>query len=130
MLKTGKLIRKNDGLRPVQPEDIVILMRAPGSRTSVYAAALAEQGVSCAVEDNEDFFATMEISTVLSLLKVVDNPRQDVPLIAVLRSPLFAFSPHHTRLGCGLISAEVSFLVLELAKIRCSCCNAGEAASC
>ncbi|MBE6961544.1 MAG: helicase-exonuclease AddAB subunit AddA [Ruminococcaceae bacterium] len=84
---------KNGKLRPCRPEDIVILMRAPGSRSAAYAAALAEQEVSCAEESNEDFFAAMEVSTVLSFLKIIDNPRQDVPLIAVLRSPIFAFSP-------------------------------------
>ena len=84
---------KNGTLRPCRPEDIVILMRAPGSRSAAYAAAMAELGIPCAAEDNEDFFETMEISTVLSMLRIIDNPRQDVPLIAVLRSPVFAFSP-------------------------------------
>ena len=84
---------KSGAFRPCRPDDIVILMRSPGSRSAAYAAALAEQGVSCAVEDNEDFFATMEVSAMLSFLKIIDNPRQDVPLIAVLRSPVFAFSP-------------------------------------
>ena len=84
---------KNGKLRPCRPEDIVILMRSPGSRSAAYAAAMAEQGIPCAAEDNEDFFTTMEVSTALSLLKIIDNPRQDVPLIAALRSPLFGFSP-------------------------------------
>ncbi|MFU2434036.1 MAG: 3'-5' exonuclease, partial [Clostridiales bacterium] len=41
----------------------------------------------------EDFFASMEIAVLFALLQVIDNPRQDVPLIAVLRSPLFGFTP-------------------------------------
>ncbi len=94
LLDGGYPVTGKDGsLRPCRPEDIVILMRAPGSRSAAYAAALAERDIPCAAEDNEDFFATMEVSTVLSLLKIIDNPRQDVPLIAVLRSPVFAFSP-------------------------------------
>ena len=79
-------------LRPCRPEDIVILMRSPGSRAAAYAEALAEQGIPCAFEERGDFFHTMEISVMLSLLALVDNPRQDVPLISVLRSPLFGFS--------------------------------------
>ena len=80
-------------LRPCVPEDIVILMRSPGSRTEMFAAALAEQEIPCSFQENEDFFHSMEVSTVVSLLELIDNPRQDVPLIAVLRSPIFGFTP-------------------------------------
>ena len=80
-------------LRPCRPEDIVILMRSPGSRTAVFAEALAERDIPCSFEESGDFFHTMEISVMLSLLALIDNPRQDVPLISVLRSPLFGFSP-------------------------------------
>ena len=94
LLREGYPVTGADSvMRPCRPEDIVILMRAPGSRSAAYAAALAERGIPCAVEENEDFYATMEISTALSLLKIIDNPRQDVPLIAALRSPVFGFTP-------------------------------------
>ncbi|MBQ9348804.1 MAG: PD-(D/E)XK nuclease family protein, partial [Oscillibacter sp.] len=73
--------------------DIVILMRAPGSRAAAFAQALAEQDIPCSFDEAGDFFGSMEVSTVLSLLETADNPRQDVPLISVLRSPLFGFSP-------------------------------------
>ncbi|MET0015767.1 helicase-exonuclease AddAB subunit AddA [Oscillibacter sp.] len=87
-------ITGEDGtLRPCRPEDIVILMRSPGSRAAVFAAALAERGVPCSFQERGDYFSSMEVSTLLSLLHVIDNPRQDVPLIAVLRSPLFGFTP-------------------------------------
>ena len=80
------------GVRPCRPEDIVILMRSPGSRTEAFAEALAEREIPCAFETGGDFFHTMEVSVMLALLALVDNPRQDVPLISVLRSPLFAFT--------------------------------------
>ncbi len=87
-------VTDGDGtLRPCRPEDIVILMRSPGSRAAAYAGALAERGVPCSFEESGDFFQTMEISVMLALLEIVDNPRQDVPLISVLRSPLFGFTP-------------------------------------
>jgi len=79
-------------MRPCRAEDIVILMRAPGTRAAAFAEALAEQNVPCSFEQSEDFFNTMEIAVVLSLLQIVDNPRQDVPLISVLRSPVFGFT--------------------------------------
>ena len=47
----------------------------------------------CSFEESGDFYQTPEISVTLALLEIVDNPRQDVPLIAVLRSPVFGFTP-------------------------------------
>jgi len=87
-------VTDGDGtLRPCRPEDAAILMRSPGSRASVYAEALAEQGIPCSFQSQEDYFSTMEISVLLALLELIDNPRQDVPLITVLRSPLLGFTP-------------------------------------
>ncbi len=80
-------------LRPCRAEDVVILMRSPGPRLKHYARALEERGIPCAAQENEDFFSAMEVAVVCSLLEILDNPRQDVPLIAVLRSPLAGFTP-------------------------------------
>jgi len=80
-------------LRPCREEDFAILMRSPGPRIKHYAKALAEQGIACSTGEKEDFFSTMEVAVVYALLQVLDNPRQDVPLIAVLRSPIFGFTP-------------------------------------
>ena len=104
LLDGGFPVTGEDGrLRPCRPEDIVILMRSPGSRAAVFAGALAERNVPCSFEESGDFFHTMEISVMVALLALVDNPRQDVPLISVLRSPLFGFSPDRLALirgGC------------------------------
>ncbi|MBE6995535.1 MAG: helicase-exonuclease AddAB subunit AddA [Ruminococcaceae bacterium] len=93
LLRRGYPVTGEDGsLRPCRPEDIVILMRAPGSRSAAFAEALAEREIPCSFEQSEDFFNSMEIAVMLSLLEIVDNPRQDVPLISVLRSPVFGFT--------------------------------------
>ncbi len=81
------------GDRPVRPEDIVILLRSPGPVLRYYAAALDEQGVPWISEGGQEFFGTTEISVAIALLQVLDNPRQDVALLAALRSPLFDFTP-------------------------------------
>jgi ATP-dependent helicase/nuclease subunit A len=95
LLDQGYPVTDGDGqLRPCRPEDFVILMRSPGSRTAAFAEALAERDVPCSFEESGDFFHTMEISVMTALLELVDNPRQDVPLISVLRSPLFGFTPN------------------------------------
>ena len=93
MLDEGYAVSDGDGLRPCTPEDFVILMRSPRSRLKAFTAALAEKNIPCAADESSDFFAAVEIAVVWSLLQVIDNPRQDVPLISVLRSPLFGFSP-------------------------------------
>ena len=78
--------------RPAREEDIVILMRSPRTRLFDYRRALESRGLRCAADTGENFFATMEIAVLFALLQVIDNPRQDVPLLSVLRSPLFGFT--------------------------------------
>ena len=94
LLDEGDPVLGADGaLHPVRPEDIVVLMRSPRARMQELTRALERQGIPFSGGEGEPFFQTVEISTVYSLLQIIDNPRQDVPLIAVLRSPLFGFTP-------------------------------------
>ena len=83
----------NGGKRPVRWEDMVILLRSPGPVQRHYVRALNEAGIPVETEGSGDFFENTEISVALSLLEIIDNPRQDVPLLSVLRSPVFGFSP-------------------------------------
>lgn len=94
LLDEGILITDSETkqLRPLSPGDIVILMRSPSSKRNLYARALASEGVSCSAESGESFFETIEISILNALLAVIDNPAQDIPLISVLRSPLYGFT--------------------------------------
>ena len=84
---------REGGTRPVRPGDIVILLRSPGSSLRHYAQALGELDLPWQAEEGESFLESTEVSVALSYLKIVDNPRQDVPLISVLRSPVWGFSP-------------------------------------
>ena len=81
------------GDRPVRPEDIVILLRSPGPVLRSYATALDELGIPWSADGGQEFFGTTEIAVAIALLQVLDNPRQDVALLAALRSPLFGFTP-------------------------------------
>ena len=93
LLDEGYPVTESDGtFRPCRPEDIVILMRSPGSRSAAFAEALKALEIPCSFEESGDFFHSMEISVTLALLEILDNPRQDVPLISVLRSPIFGFT--------------------------------------
>ena len=94
LLDQGFPVQGEDGQpRPVEPEDIVILMRSPRARLAAYTAALRRENIPCTSGESEAFFSTLEAAVMVSFLQIIDNPRQDVPLIAVLRSPLFGFSP-------------------------------------
>ena len=94
LLDEGFPIQGEGGvMRPVRPEDIVILMRSPRTRMKAFTAALAREGIPCGGGERDDFFGAIEIAVTVSLLEIVDNPRQDVPLISVLRSPLVGLCP-------------------------------------
>ena len=76
------------GTRPLQPEDVAILLRSPGPVRAYYTMALEEEGVDWSTQEGGDLFDTTEISVALAWLQIIDNPHQDIPLVAVLRSPL------------------------------------------
>lgn len=81
-----------DGSRR-RPEDFAILFSSFSTRAPVYEAALRALNIPCGSAEESDFFESIEISVLLSLLRIIDNRRQDIPLISVLRSPLYFFSP-------------------------------------
>ncbi|MCL2024077.1 MAG: UvrD-helicase domain-containing protein, partial [Oscillospiraceae bacterium] len=83
--------REVDG-RPIEVGDIAVLMRSPQKRANVYAAALTALNIPSSTELGGGFFDSAEIRLAMSLLQVVDNPVQDIPLLSVLLSPIFGFS--------------------------------------
>ncbi|WP_312461431.1 3'-5' exonuclease, partial [Proteiniclasticum sp.] len=94
LIKSGFLVfdKEIKGKRPVTYRDIVILMRATSRTANIFLEALHENNIPSYSDSSTGYFDTIEIRTILSLLKVIDNPLQDIPLLSVLRSPLFSFS--------------------------------------
>jgi ATP-dependent helicase/nuclease subunit A len=91
---TFMVFDKNEGIyRKVKYKDIVILMRATASMAPVFVEELGLLGIPCYADSNTGYFNTIEIRTIMSLLQIIDNPLQDIPLLAVLRSPIFSLSP-------------------------------------
>lgn len=80
------------GLRPVRYSDIVILLRSPGSWGDELVEQLSARGIPSHRMSVSGYFGTSEVQTVLSLCQVIDNPLQDIPMAAALRSPFFDFS--------------------------------------
>ncbi len=72
--------------------DVVVLLRATTGRANVFVEEFSKLGIPAYAELNTGYFEATEVETMLALLKVIDNPRQDVPLAAVLRSPLAGFN--------------------------------------
>lgn len=80
-------------VRKAGARDIAILFRAVKRRGEVMSRALREHGIEAHVEETEDYFDTVEIGVALSLLMCIDNMKRDIPLISVLHSEIFGFSP-------------------------------------
>ena len=92
MVDSRTPVTEGEGLRPCTYGDFAILMRSYKAAAPRYRAALAARGIPSVSQQGGGFYRSTEITALLSLLAVIDNPRQDVPLIAVLRSPLFGFT--------------------------------------
>lgn len=78
--------------RPVLYKDIVILLRTTRKWADVFSEELSLQVIPVFSDAGSGYFKTIEIQTMLSLLQIIDNPLQDIPLLAVLRSPIFLYT--------------------------------------
>ena len=78
--------------RPLRYKDIVILLRATKNWSESLLDELGAEGIPVYADTGSGYFESIEIRTIISLLKVIDNPLQDVPMIALLRSPIMNFS--------------------------------------
>lgn len=93
LLAEGKVWDKEkECFRPARCKDIVILLRSLTGWGDTYARILTAEGIPAHTESRTGYFTTVEIQTLLNLLRVVDNPRQDIPLAAVLKSMIGGFS--------------------------------------
>jgi len=84
--------KETGGLRDVQYRDIVVLMRSLAKKANDYVEIFRLAGIPVSCDATAGYFETTEISDVLCLLKVLDNPQRDIELAAVLRSPFFKFN--------------------------------------
>lgn len=75
-----------DGYRRVEYGDIVILLRSVSGWSEEFIETLTDMGIPAYSDTKTGYFSAIEVCTVLDFLKIIDNPRQDIPLVAVLRS--------------------------------------------
>lgn len=79
--------------RPAEFGDFCILLRSRKGHADTYRKELERAGIPVYTESDNGFLSTAEIRLVMSLLRCIDNPMQDIPLTAVMLSPLFGFTP-------------------------------------
>lgn len=91
---TGQFVwdKEEKVYRRAQYQDIVILLRTMSGWAENLTDVLMSQGIPTVAESRSGYFNAMEVQTVLNLLRVINNPRQDIPLAAVLHSPISGFS--------------------------------------
>ena len=103
LMKTQPVTDKAAGtLRAARYSDIVILLRSLSGWADSLVEVLNENGIPAHTVSSTGYFSTVEVQTVLSMLRLLDNPRQDIPMAAVLRSPM-----------AGLTDEELAVLRLE-----------------
>lgn len=93
MLNTGEIMDESTGaMRSIRAKDIAILMQAPKRPAAHYIKALADVGIAAQSAKNGSIMDTTEVATLYAFLQVLDNPTQDIPLVAMLASPLVGFT--------------------------------------
>ena len=92
LMSEGATVTERGEERPLEFRDIAILLRSDSRNAPIYRRELMAMGIPVAAGQGTGFFTSVEVSTLLSMLAVIDNPHQDIPLIAVLSSPAFGFT--------------------------------------
>ena len=83
----------------IQYKDMVILLRSPKKVAKEMVDIFSEEGIPSFAVSSDGYYSQVEVETVLAMLSVIDNPKQDIPLAAVLHSPMFHFTDEEL---CGL----------------------------
>ncbi len=78
--------------RNIKYKDIVILLRSPSTSSHIYEQEILKYGMPVFSDTGGNYLDTIEIETIISLLKIIDNPLNDIPLISVMRSPIGNFT--------------------------------------
>ncbi len=83
---------KKQIFRDVQAKDIVILLRSTKNKATIYEKELQNQNIDVYSDTSAEYLGSYEIQVIMDLLKVIDNPYQDLPLVHVMRSPIGMFT--------------------------------------
>ncbi len=84
--------RKKEQYRDIEYKDAVILLRATSKSAPIFEQELLNLGLPVFSDSSQEYLDSIEIQTIMSLLKIIDNPIQDIPLVTVLRSTIGKFT--------------------------------------
>ena len=87
-----QIIDKKTGRRDIQYKDIAILLRTSSGVANVYEKEISELEIPVYSDSSSQYLQSVEIETIMSLLKIINNPMQDIPLVTVMRSPIGNFT--------------------------------------
>ena len=87
-----QVIDKKQGRRDIQYKDICILLRSIAGVANVYEKEISELGIPVYSDSSGEYLQSIEIETIMALLRVINNPMQDIPLVTVMRSPIGNFT--------------------------------------
>ena len=118
---SGMLVfdQRDKRYRPAAYRDIVILLRSMTGWSEVFVNTLMQEGIPAYADTGTGYFQTLEIMTVLNMLRIIDNPRQDIPLAGVLYSPMVGMTTTElaliraTNRNTGLYTALLGFVEAE-----------------
>ena len=91
LLRFGS-VREGEGSRPMRCRDIALLLRYASGRAPYIARTLQAEGIPVYSDADAQFFDMPDVVDLMNLLRVIDNPLQDVPLLSALRCPCFSFT--------------------------------------
>lgn len=95
MIAEGYTVKDGDGTRPVTYKDFAVLFRSlngfDANKGVVFADIFRKEGIPCFTEVSDSFLGSTEIALIMNLLRIIDNPVQDLPMLSVIMSPLFGF---------------------------------------
>lgn len=93
MMKSGFLVKDGDVQRKATYGDFAVILRSTKNTAQTYVKTLIDCGIPAFSENKENSFDAKEIKIVLNLLRVIDNPALDIPLLSVMCSPVYGFTP-------------------------------------
>lgn len=119
MIADGYQIAESGIMRPATYGDFAVIMRSPGTKAMKYVNTLISCGIPAYSETKESFFDALEIKIMLNLLRVIDNPTLDIPLLSVMCSPIYGFTPDELAiLRADNRRTSLYFAVKQYAKIN------------
>lgn len=125
IVTSGKLIKcKNGTYKSVEYRDIVILLRSTSNVAPIFERELVKNKIPVFSDATSEYLDTMEVQTIMNVLKILDNPLDDIHLVSVMRSPIGGFTDNEI-VEIRLLNREdtVYANLLNARKEKLACCE-------